>query len=138
MNTRLMTITAIAAVAATMGLAGCDRGSRDSARNAGDETVAQVDQKARQMGNEMKSGAQRMGDKVDDAAITASVKTEIAKDSELSALRINVDTDNGRVALKGTAPSPAAKEHASTLAQGVKGVTGVDNQLMVDASKKTN
>ena len=131
MNTRLMTITAIAAVAATMGLAGCDRGSRDSARNTADETVAQVDQKARQMGSEMKSGTQRMGDKMDDAAITASVKTEIAKDSDLSALRINVDTDKGRVALKGTAPSAAAKEHATTLAQGVKGVTGVDNQLTV-------
>ena len=135
MNTRLMTITAIAAVAATMGLAGCDRGSRDSARNTADETVAQVDQKARQVGNEMKSGTQRMGDKMDDAAITASVKTEIAKDSDLSALRINVDTDKGRVALKGTAPTPAAKEHATTLAAGVKGVTGVDNQLTVDAKK---
>jgi osmotically-inducible protein OsmY len=101
MSTRLMTITAIAAVAATMGLAGCDRGSRDSARNTADETVAQVDQKARQIGNEMKSGTQRMGDKMDDAAITASVKTEIAK------------------------------EHATALAQGVKGVTGVDNQLSV-------
>ena len=131
MNTRLMTITAIAAVAATMGLAGCDRGTRDSARNTADTTVAQVDQKARQVGNEMKSGTQRMGDKMDDAAITASVKTEIAKDSDLSALRINVDTDKGRVALKGTAPSPAAKEHATALAQGVKGVTGVDNQLTV-------
>jgi|EndMetStandDraft_4_1072995.scaffolds.fasta_scaffold479920_1 osmotically-inducible protein OsmY len=135
MNTRLMTITAIAATAATMGLAGCDRGSPDSARNTADRTVAQADQKTKQMGNEMKSGAQRMGDKMDDAAITASVKTEIAKDSELSALRINVDTDNGRVALKGTAPSPAAKEHATTLAQGVKGVTGVDNQLTVEAKK---
>jgi len=136
MNKRIITMSAIAALAATMGLAGCDRNSRDTARNTTDDTVAQVDQKARQIGNEMKSGAQRMGDKMDDAAITASVKTEIAKDSDLSALRINVDTDNGRVALKGTAPSTAAKAHASTLAQGVKGVTGVDNQLTVDATKK--
>lgn len=132
MNTRLLTMTAIAAMAATMGLAGCDRGVRNSA----EDTVAQVDQKARQVGSEMKAGAQRMGDKMDDAAITASVKTEIAKDADLSALSINVDTDQGRVALKGTAPSAAAKEHATTLAQGVKGVSSVDNQLTVDPAKR--
>lgn len=137
MSTRLLTMTAIAAAAAaTIGLAGCDRGARDSARNTADNAVAQVDQKARQVGNEMKSGAERMGDKMDDAAITASVKTEIAKDSDLSALSINVDTDQGRVALKGTAPSAAAKEHATTLAQSVKGVTRVDNQLTVDPAKR--
>jgi osmotically-inducible protein OsmY len=77
-----------------------------------------------------------MGNKVDDAVITTTVKTEMAKDSELSAMQVNVDTDNGRVALRGTAPSMAAKEHATTLAAGVKGVASVDNQLTVDPTKK--
>ena len=77
-----------------------------------------------------------MGDKVEDAVITASVKTEIAKDADLSALHINVDTDNGNVALRGTAPSLTAKEHATTLAAAVKGVTSVDNKLSIDPAKK--
>jgi len=135
MNTRLMTMTAISAVVASLALAGCDKGDRTAARSKADDTVAQVDQKARDAGNSAKDGAQKVGDKVDDAMITASVKTEMAKDSELSALHVNVDTDNGRVALRGTAPSTAAKAHATTLAAGVKGVASVDNQLSVEPKK---
>jgi osmotically-inducible protein OsmY len=33
--------------------------------------------------------------------------------------------------LKGSAPSNEAREHATTLAQNVKGVVAVDNQLKV-------
>jgi hyperosmotically inducible periplasmic protein len=35
------------------------------------------------------------------------------------------------VALKGTAPTTAARDQATTLAQNVKGVVSVDNQLTV-------
>jgi osmotically-inducible protein OsmY len=129
-------MTAIGAVVASLALAGCNKADQSAAKNSAEDTVAQVDQKARQMGNEAKDGAQKVGDKVEDAVITASVKTEIAKDADLSALNVNVDTDNGKVALRGTAPSMAAKQHATTLAAGVKGVASVDNQLSVDPSKK--
>jgi len=136
MNSRLWTMTAIGAVAGTLALAGCNKPDPNAVRDNGEGTVAQADQKARQLGNEAKDTAQKMGNKVDDAVITTTVKTELAKDSELSALQINVDTDNGRVALHGTAPSMAAKEHATTLAAGIKGVASVDNQLTVDPTKK--
>jgi hyperosmotically inducible periplasmic protein len=76
-----------------------------------------------------------VSDKIGDAVITSSVKAELAKDPNLSALKINVDTDNGRVALRGTAPDNVARERATTLAAGVKGVVGVDNQLTVEAGK---
>jgi len=72
-----------------------------------------------------------VGDKVADAAITASVNAELAKDAQLSALKINVDTSAGHVMLRGTAPSPDARERATRLAMAVKGVTAVDNQLEV-------
>jgi hyperosmotically inducible periplasmic protein len=68
-----------------------------------------------------------------DAAITASVKAELAKDSQLSALSVNVDTQNGRVELKGKAPTAEARERATTLASAVKGVVSVDNQLTIEA-----
>src|SRR5882672_6590799 len=70
---------------------------------------------------------------VDDMAITAAVKADIAKDKELSALRVNVDTKDGRVSLYGSAPSAAAKERAQTIAMSQKGVTGVDNKLALEA-----
>jgi osmotically-inducible protein OsmY len=143
MNKRLMTMSAIGAVVASLALAGCNKADREAAKDSADQTVAQVDQKARQLGNDAKdatrdmaqdakAGAQHMGDKVEDAAITAGVKAEIAKDSELRATQINVDTADGRVALRGTAPSRDAKAHATALAAGVKGVASVENQLNVD------
>lgn len=72
-------------------------------------------------------------DAVSDAAITASVNAELARDNELSALGINVDTDNARVTLRGTAPNQAALERATQLAQKVRGVNGVDNELTVQS-----
>ena len=75
------------------------------------------------------------GDKVTDAVITTSVNAELAKDDTLKATDIDVDTADGRVSLKGTAPSEQAKERATQLAQAVKGVTGVDNQLRIEPAK---
>ena len=46
-------------------------------------------------------------------------------------LKIDVDTDKGRVVLKGKAPDAAARDRATTLASGVKGVTHVDNRLQI-------
>lgn len=136
MNSRLISMTAIGAVVASLALAGCNKTDQTAAKNSAEETVAQVDQKARELGADTKTAAGKMGDKVEDAVITASVKTEIAKDSELSALNINVDTAGGNVSLRGTAPSMTAKEHATSLASGVKGVGTVDNQLTVAPEKK--
>ncbi|MEP7298801.1 MAG: BON domain-containing protein [Burkholderiales bacterium] len=134
MNSRI-SMTALGVLVVSAALAGCNKADQDAAKDSADRSVAQVDQKARQLGNETKDAAQKVGDKIDDAVITASVKTEIAKDSDLSALKINVDTSDGKVALRGTAPSNLAKEHATTIAAGVKGVSTVDNQLSVAPAK---
>ena len=55
----------------------------------------------------------------------------MTKDTQLSALSINVDTVAGRVALRGTAPDNMARDRATQLASGVEGVKAVDNQLTV-------
>ena len=68
---------------------------------------------------------------VDDAAITASVSAGLAKDPDLSAIKINVDTKAGAVSLKGPAPTAAAKARAEDIAKGVQGVTSVSNELEV-------
>lgn len=68
---------------------------------------------------------------VDDAAITASVSAGLAKDPDLSAIKINVDTKGGAVSLKGPAPTAAAKARAEEIAKGVQGVTSVSNDLEV-------
>ena len=124
MKQRILTMTTIGAIAATMALAGCDKREQAAARD--DATVAMD-----KAGRATENAGSKMGAKVDDAMITTSVKTELAKDANLSAMKINVDTNQGRVMLRGTAPSNEAREHATTLAQNVKGVVAVDNQLKV-------
>lgn len=71
---------------------------------------------------------------IDDATITAQVNAGLAKDPDLSALKINVDTVNGKVTLNGPAPSTVARDRAETIAKAVSGVTSVNNQLVVSAS----
>jgi hyperosmotically inducible protein len=77
----------------------------------------------------------RVGQNVDDASITAAVKTKLAAEQGATTLTgINVDTSRGTVSLSGTVESEAMKQRAATLAQQVEGVTGVDNKLQVQAS----
>ncbi|MBX3618881.1 MAG: BON domain-containing protein [Rhizobacter sp.] len=143
MNALKTTTAAACALAAALALSACDR--RDDNMTAGerlDTAVASADQKADQMkadakreGAEVRSDVNRAvdqaGDKMKDASITTKVNAELAQDSELSALKINVDTNEGRVVLRGTAPSDSARDRATMLAQRVDGVLAVDNQLTV-------
>ena len=80
-----------------------------------------------------KSTADKVASTMDDVSITTAVSAEFVKDPDLSALKINVDTKNGSVTLNGPAPTLAAKERATTIAKAVKGVTSVDNKLVVKA-----
>jgi osmotically-inducible protein OsmY len=89
---------------------------------------------ARDVKNATESAAKDAKDKVSDAVITTSVKAQLATDKSLSATKVNVDTDGGKVALRGTAPSAEAKAHATELAYAVKGVITVDNQLTIESA----
>ena len=68
---------------------------------------------------------------VSDAVITTKVKAELAKEKDVSATRIHVDTDNGVVKLSGTARSRQEADRAASIAQGTKGVVSVDNNIQV-------
>jgi len=152
MNRQLTTLAAIAAAVAALGTAGCgqrDQGDRMGEQSGSYQSGRETGQSARP-GNDQTTpssrsadqgapagdtGSSKIGDKVSDAVITTTVKAEIAKDSSLSAMRINVDTDSGRVVLRGTAPNAQARDHATALASSVKGVVSVDNQLTIEPGK---
>jgi BON domain len=71
-----------------------------------------------------------VGRTVDDAVITAGVKTELATDQAASLLtKINVDTNRGTVSPNGNVESAAAKQQATELTEQVKCVTDVINNL---------
>lgn len=77
------------------------------------------------------STTQQVGESMKDAGITAAVKTALAADPGLSALKIDVTTNDGVVRLSGPAPDDKARERAEMLAAAPEGVTSVDNQLVV-------
>jgi hyperosmotically inducible periplasmic protein len=74
-----------------------------------------------------------VGQTIDDATITASVKSKLLADERTEGFDINVDTHNGKVTLRGGADSEAAKMAAAQLARTVDGVSGVDNMIVVAA-----
>jgi hyperosmotically inducible protein len=69
------------------------------------------------------------GQTVDDAAVTAKVKAALLAESNVDGTKINVDTSNGRVTLKGEVPSKTMADRAVQVAKGVEGVKDVDNRL---------
>ncbi|MHB1198679.1 MAG: BON domain-containing protein [Polaromonas sp.] len=77
--------------------------------------------------------ASKAAETLDDVAITAAVSAGLAKDPDLSAIKIDVDTKNGAVTLNGSAPTEAAREKASSIARAVKGVNSVENKLVLKA-----
>jgi hyperosmotically inducible protein len=147
---RLASITALA-----LTLAACGQPDDATVGQKLDAAIARTEQKADEMGeraeaaidkaqisaekagNEAKlsanEAASAMAERLDDAAITAAVSARLAGDPDLSALRIDVDTRDGKVTLSGPAPTEAARARAAELATSVKGVLGIDNKLVVKA-----
>jgi hyperosmotically inducible periplasmic protein len=79
------------------------------------------------------SGQSSVGQYVDDTTITARVKTKMAEDPQVSAMRIDVKTVNGTVQLAGFATSQAEKEAAGRMAAAVPDVKSVRNDIIVRA-----
>lgn len=140
-STLATTLTLLASAAL---IAACDRPGDANAVRTTDAPLASAEQHAKDAGANMREAGRdaaqatgkamdSAGDKVKDAAITAAVNAQLAADPELSSLRVDVDTVDGKVMLRGKAPDAKSREHASSLAARVDGVVAVDNRLTVDA-----
>lgn len=77
------------------------------------------------------SGQESAGAYVDDATITTRVKARYAKDPDVAATRISVETLNGVVQLSGFAASATEKTKAVSLAREVPGVKDVKDAIIV-------
>lgn len=80
---------------------------------------------------QVQSQSRTGGQVIDDAAITAKVKTALIGDMRTKAHQIEVTTNRGEVQLGGFVDSMAAKQAASEIAGAVAGVKSVDNGLEV-------
>lgn len=68
---------------------------------------------------------------IDDLTTTASIKTKLLADSNVSGMNINIDTMNNRVTLRGTVNSSAESELAAKVAENTYGVAEVTNKLEI-------
>lgn len=147
MNPRTLTI----AVLLAFPLAACDSNHpNDTVGQKVDRAVETTKEKVAEAGNKIEATANKIEAKTDkvaskiessntktalsDTAITASVKAGLVKDPDLSAVKIEVETNNGAVALSGVANDAAARERAATIAKSVKGVNEVHNHVVVKKS----
>ena len=72
------------------------------------------------------------GEKIDDASVTAQVKTALLTHRSTSAMMTKVETRNGEVTLTGIAKNAAEKSLVTKLVTDIQGVTSVKNQMTVE------
>ena len=94
--------------------------ARERARAAGAE-----------IGDKVATGAQKAGETLEEASLTAKVKSKIALDDTLDGSHIQVTSDDGRVTLTGTALNEAQHRRALDLARETAGVSTVVDHVSV-------
>lgn len=106
------------------------------ARNA--KGIARVDNRitvdAETTGRVRVEGDRDFGEVLEDASITASVKSRLLWSNVTDGLDIEVDTVDQRVTLSGAAETQAEKDMATRLATRTDGVRAVDNRIVVKPS----
>ncbi|MDM0068535.1 BON domain-containing protein [Variovorax sp. J31P207] len=122
---------ALLLTAGVLALGACSKTDNETMGKKVDSAVAKTEQAGADVKAKTESAAASVAGTMDDASITAAVSTGLAKDPDLSAIKIDVDTKGGQVTLSGPAPNAAAKARAEEIAKSVKGVSAVDNRLEV-------
>lgn len=126
--------------AVSLTLSACNRDPH-AAEDAGrklDQAAAEGEQKMNRATADIKAEAKVETEKakaqIDDATITAKVKSALIAEPGIKATQINVDTSGGVVTLSGTVDTPEMMSRATQLAQGIEGVKSVNNSLAVKSS----
>ena len=87
--------------------------------------------------NNMKlAKSETMGEKMDDASITAQVKMTLVLHASTSAIRTSVTTKDGVVTVSGKAQNAAEVDLVTKLVEDVDGVLNVINAMSVDVALK--
>ena len=106
---------------------GIDDAAATTGRAAAEKTDAKIDDAQKKAADK----ADKAGESVEDAALTAKVKTKFLADTKISGLKIDVDTHNNVVTLSGKVPTAAERTHAVAVAKDTDGVKSVVNKLTV-------
>lgn len=105
-------------VATTLGLVGCTPAQNN-----------EVQQNVQGVGQEIKEGAGKAKEAIDNQTLEGKVKTVLTSRKGLEAKGIDVEAKDGVITLKGDVASPDQAQLAEQVAGEVEGVTSVVNQL---------
>lgn len=122
-------------VTACMGVMGLTACSRDESRTVGqdlDKAVADVRSQSEAAKVAAEDAAKKVSARSADAAITLKVNAALVADTRLKVMKVDVDTQGGRVSLTGSAPDAASRDRTTALVRAIEGVVDVDNQLRVE------
>ncbi len=129
-------------VASGAAVTACDRPGQETVGQKVDGTIADIKSATQEIRAEASAAAadakvatakaaDAVASTAKDIAITAKVNAALAADNSLKAMSIDVDTKDGRVSLRGTAPDAAARDRAKAVVNAIDGVVTVDNHLVV-------
>ncbi len=97
-------------------------------------TRAEYEKNKQTYSEQAKGLGSKIGTGLDDGWLWTKTRFDLAAVDDLRDSTINVDVDKGVVTLSGTVASAAQKTRAEAVAKSVEGVTGVKNQLKVQAA----
>jgi hyperosmotically inducible protein len=116
-------------------LSACGRDRADTAQTApSQQPGVQLERSAEKAAADAGRALEKAGAVLDDASVTAKVKTALIAEPGLSGMAIDVDTSQNVVTLNGTVASDDLRQRAERVARGIEGVKEVKNNLTVKAS----
>lgn len=124
----------LAATASAFGLslAACEQeGPAEKVGRQIDQSVSKVERKLEDAKETVNERLVEAGKDVDDAALTARVKTALLRAPGVEAMKIDVRSADGKVSLFGAVDSAKERELAQKATAAVDGVKSVDNRLVV-------
>jgi osmotically-inducible protein OsmY len=95
-------------------------------------TLTKPVKEAKKTGTADKNGKETIGEKIDDASITALVKMTLLYHRSTSGLKTKVETKDGVVTLSGKASNAAEINLATKLANDVNGVKDIKNRMIIE------
>jgi osmotically-inducible protein OsmY len=109
------------------------REARADARTERQREVDRANNRATVRNTDIDQNRRTLGDQIDDASITAQLKSSLAVRKSTSALRTEVTTRDGIVTIGGEARNAAEKDLVTKIAENINGVRSVHNEMVVRA-----
>ena len=108
---------------------------KDKAKEIAEETKDKTKEIAGEVANKVADKSKQVlsatGEAISDGWITTKIKAKFSDEKLLKDSKINVDTNDRVVTLKGSVGSSAAKVRATAIANGTEGVGRVVDELLV-------